>query len=91
MRPVEVKSYAPACGIGKVVVLKPANGKFKEGDVVVVGGACPTEEYYSLLPAVNKIDKLGMPALTAYSTAVSTRLGSRRRAIPSSFLWLAGP
>jgi len=88
MRPVEVKSYAPAYEIGKPVstskVLKSANGKFKEGDVVVVGGACPTEEY-SLLPAeivdtaVNKIDKygidpktflgaLGMPGVTAYSS-----------------------
>jgi len=68
MRPVEVKSYAPAYEIGKPItdsavckVLKSANCKFKEGDVVVVNGACPTEEY-SLLPpeivdpAVNKID-----------------------------------
>lgn len=57
MRPADVKFYAPAYELGKPVanaavckVLKSRNGKFKEGDIIYVDAACPTEEY-SLLPA----------------------------------------
>lgn len=68
MRPVEVESYSPPYELGKPItngavckVLKSGTSKYKEGDVIFVNGACPTEEY-SLLPAevvdkaVSKID-----------------------------------
>jgi NADPH-dependent curcumin reductase CurA len=57
MRPAEVKSYAPPYELGKPIsngavckVLKSGTSKFKEGDIIFVNVACPTEEY-SLLPA----------------------------------------
>lgn len=57
MRPAEIKSYSPAYEIGEPVsnstvckVLKSANSKYKEGDLVFVNMSCPTEEY-SVLPA----------------------------------------
>lgn len=57
MRPAEVKSYSPAFTLGQPItnsavskVLKSANSKYAEGDIIITLGACPTEEY-SILSA----------------------------------------
>lgn len=70
MRPADVKSYSPPFELGKPVtnsavskVLKSDSSRFSEGDLIIIIGACPTEEY-SLLPsqvvenqrAVRKLD-----------------------------------
>ncbi|KAL8952241.1 MAG: hypothetical protein Q9222_001827 [Ikaeria aurantiellina] len=90
MRSSEVESYFPAFEMGHAItnsaiakVLKSANPKFKEGDIVV--GMIGTEEY-SVVPGevvnsmMRKLDNpynldlklfvgaLGMPGLTAYSS-----------------------
>ncbi|KAI4198714.1 MAG: hypothetical protein LQ350_005098 [Teloschistes chrysophthalmus] len=90
MRAPEQKSYAAPFEIGKPItnsavakVLRSANSKFKEGDLVT--GMLPTEEYsvvsgeianslvrkldnpYNLDPKLY-IGALGMPGLTAYSS-----------------------
>ncbi|KAL8709660.1 MAG: hypothetical protein Q9220_005600 [cf. Caloplaca sp. 1 TL-2023] len=90
MRSSDVESYFPAFEMGQPItnsavakVLKSANPKFKEGDVVV--GMIGTEEY-SIVPGsivnsmMRKLDNpynldpklfvgaLGMPGLTAYSS-----------------------
>lgn len=91
MAPPEKKSYFPPFELGKPItnstiakVLKSANSKFKEGDIVL--GMIPTAEY-SVIPAetiangqMRKLENpynldpklylgaLGMPGLTAYSS-----------------------
>ncbi|KAL8693499.1 MAG: hypothetical protein Q9218_001688 [Villophora microphyllina] len=90
MRAPEKKSYSPPFELGKPItnsavakVLKSANSKFKEGDLIT--GMLPTEEYsvvsgeiansmvrkldnpYNLDPKLY-IGALGMPGLTAYSS-----------------------
>jgi len=70
MRPEHIKSYSAAYPLDSTIgnsgisrVVKSANSKFKEGDVVIVYMACPTAEY-SVLPAevVNKtVFKLDNP------------------------------
>ncbi|KAI4194448.1 MAG: hypothetical protein LQ346_003676 [Caloplaca aetnensis] len=90
----EKKSYFPPFELGKPItnsviskILKSANSKFKEGDLVI--GMIPIEEY-SVIPAdtieknmLRKLDNpykldlklflgaLGMPGLTAYSSLYS--------------------
>ncbi|KAL8874106.1 MAG: hypothetical protein Q9174_000510 [Haloplaca sp. 1 TL-2023] len=90
MRNPKVKSYAPAFELDKPItnyavskILKSANSKFKEGDIVV--GMFPTEEYSAIpSPVANNMTRklenpynldpklfvgaLGMPGLTAYSS-----------------------
>lgn len=90
MRAPEEESYSPPFELGKPItnsavakVLRSANSKFQEGDLVT--GMLPTEEY-SIIPGeiansmVRKLDNpynvdpklyvgaLGMPGLTAYSS-----------------------
>ncbi|KAL8732722.1 MAG: hypothetical protein Q9181_003851 [Wetmoreana brouardii] len=90
MREPEIKSYSEPFELGKPItnsavakVLKSANSKFKEGDLIT--GMLPTEEYsivsgeivnsmvrklenpYNLDPKLF-IGALGMPGLTAYSS-----------------------
>jgi NADPH-dependent curcumin reductase CurA len=63
MRPAHIKSYSAAYSLNDPInnsgiskVLKSGNSKFKKDDVVLVYGACPTQEY-SLLSGelVNKV------------------------------------
>lgn len=93
MRAPETKSYSPPFELGKPItnsavakVLKSANSKFSEGDLIT--GMLPTEEY-SIIPSeitngmVRKLENpynldpklfigaLGMPGLTAYSSFYS--------------------
>lgn len=99
MRDPAVKSYVPAYDVGQPItnsgishVLKSANPKFEEGDVVEVYGACPVEEY-SVLSAelveqtVEKIDTGAGVELRHYLHA----LGMPGLTAYSSLYEIAGP
>ena len=91
MRAPDIASYAPPFTLGQPIenggvakVLKSANDKFKEGDIIFLNGTCPTEEYSVLSGETVKrasniqnphhldyklfTGPLGMPGLTAYSS-----------------------